>query len=122
MNDTVNTLPPFNAATAVGLIWERAQVQLSKDELEWLADGVPDLVRFQAEYLATVTQGIGSLVGHDQHSGALSNRDEFPALLWSISHQVGVLGALAGIAGEAETFRTPEGWARLKSTSRKGAK
>lgn len=122
MSDTTNILPPFNAATAVGLMWERAQGQLSREELAWFADGLPDLVRFQAEYLATVTEGIGSLVGHDQHSGALSHKDEFPALLWSISHQVGVLGALAGMAGEAETFRTPEGWARLKSTSRKGAK
>lgn len=101
MSTTPQKLAAFDATNAMLLLWQRASDRMTEDELNWFAEGAPELVQLQAEHLSTVTMGLGCLIGNDDSSGALSDRHDVSAILWSVSHQVGVLGALTNVARDA---------------------
>lgn len=101
MSTTTNRIGAFDATNAMLLLWQRAGDHMTEDELNWFAEGAPELVQLQAEYISNITQGLGRLLGNDDSSGALSERHDVSAILWSLSHQVGVLGALTNVARDA---------------------
>ena len=101
MSTTPKKLAAFEAANAMLLLWQRASDHMTEDELNWFAEGAPDLVQLQADYIANITQGLGCLISNDASSGALSERYDVSTILWNVSHQVGVLGALTSVARDA---------------------
>lgn len=98
---TPTKLAAFDISNAMLLLWQRASDRMTEDELNWFAEGAPELVQLQAEYISNITQGLGCLIGNDASSGALSERHDVSSILWSVSHQVGVLGALTNVARDA---------------------
>jgi len=117
MSTTSKKLAVFDAANAMLLLWRRAGDHMTEDELDWFAEGAPDLVQLQADYIANITQGLGCLISNDASSGALSERYDVSTILWNVSHQVGVLGALTSIARDARFLAQQEKQAKAKTGS-----
>jgi hypothetical protein len=104
MSTTTPKLAAFDATNAMLLLWQRASDLMTEDELNWFAEGAPELVQLQAGNLADIASGLGCLIDNDQTSGAFSERSDVAGILWSIAHQVGVLGSLAQIGGYAASL------------------
>jgi hypothetical protein len=98
---TPTKLAAFDANNAMLLLWQRASGSMTAEELKWFADGAPELVQFQAEYLSEITMGLGCLIGNDDSSGALSDRHDMSMMLWNVSHQAGMLSALTSVGRDA---------------------
>jgi len=111
---TPTKLAAFDISNAMLLLWQRASDRMTEDELNWFAEGAPELVQLQAEYISNITQGLGCLIGNDDSSGALSERHDVSTILWNVSHQVGVLGALTNVARDAGFLAQHKKQARAK--------
>jgi hypothetical protein len=94
-------MPAFSTSAAMALLWQKAQREMSLPELEWLASGIPEHIGFVTLSLAEVLSGLGCLIGADESSGSLSNKEDVSQLMHSLSHQLDTISGLASIADEA---------------------
>ena len=101
-------LPVFSPRTLLQVLWERAQLHMTPQELQWLADKVPEFSCYYAAQLEVVLQGVGCLVAADglhaaSHVGAGSFQHyaEMQDLLFAHANQMSLLSGMARIAGDA---------------------
>lgn len=105
----VAALPVFSPRTLLQLLWERAHQHMTPQELQWLADKVPEFSCFYAAQLEVVLQGVGCLVAADgQHpaaghggAGSFQHHAEVQDLLFAHANQMSLLSGMARIAGDA---------------------
>lgn len=97
------TMPVFGIRALMQLLSERAMPYLSRQELEWLADGGMDLAGSYARQLEQVLEGVACLVAVDSSPGRFSagsfqSTEELPGFLNLQANGIGVVGGLIHIS------------------------
>lgn len=97
-------LPPFSPRALLHLLWGHAAEHLTSVELAWIADSAPEFVESHAYDLGVVMDGIGCLVASDSTgacAGSFQGSEDVPTLMFALSSNVQLLGALASLGGLA---------------------
>jgi hypothetical protein len=100
------SLPAFSASTLLQVLWEHAHPHLTPQELRWLAEGAPEFNCTFAQQLERVLEGVGCLVSSDGGgtAGTLQSHHDVPDLLFSHATQLGLIGSMSRIGGDAASL------------------
>lgn len=104
-----------NASNAFINLWEKAHENLTDDELNWFSS-LADVAATEADNIARNIENIGCLVGSDTKTGSFQRPECVANLLFSLSHQVGVISALITVADSA---RIAQEWRARKTAGNK---
>lgn len=83
------------------LLWERARLNLTEQELQWVVDGVSDFTNMHAARLEAVLDALGGLVACDKEAGSFRSADDLSDLLFLQSDSMSMIGGMAYAAGLA---------------------
>jgi hypothetical protein len=98
MNDDFLQAPKMASVTNVlTLLLEKAQENLTPQEVKWLSSGIDELVYLELDNLQTVVSGIAGLVGADEIAGNFRSKESVAGLMYSIAHQLDVISGLSQI-------------------------
>ncbi|MBD7962399.1 hypothetical protein [Comamonas avium] len=100
------SLPAFSASTLLQVLWKHAHPHLTPQELRWLAEGAPEFNCTFAQQLERVFEGVGCLVSSDGDgtAGTLQSHHDVPDLLFSHATQLGLIGSMSRIGGDAASL------------------
>jgi hypothetical protein len=93
-----------NVTNALALLLERAEENLTPQELNWLSDGIADTVQGELDNLHSVVNGIAGLVSCDERAGNFRGTESVSSLMWSVAHQLDVIRGLSALSRDAQTF------------------
>ena len=88
---------------AMALLFHRAQIKLSMDDLSQLSE-LSGHAATEALRLANVCEGIGCLVASDKdggNAGNFSDNDSAAELLWSMTHHLEAIAGMASVGSQA---------------------
>lgn len=94
-------LPVLCLRTLLDVLMARAAPHLTRQELEWLGMGVPDLESSLLSRVEELTEGLGCLVADGQGVGSFQNAAECSRLLFFLSNQASLLGGLRLVCDSA---------------------
>ena len=101
-------MPVFSTASALAVLWQKANGSMTPHELEWMADGAAQQVSHDARTLAAVVEGTACLVSSDEgNTGAFADSDSTSTLLFNLHSQLSTLAGLAEISAQANSLARP---------------
>ena len=86
------------------LLLEKAEPNLTIEQLNWLANGANEIAFIELDNLHHVVESTACLVATDKEAGNFTDNDSVSILLHSIANQLDTIRALAETAKDAETY------------------
>lgn len=88
-------MPAFCPRSFLVLLWERARLNLTEQELQWVVEGVSDFTNMHTARLGAVLEGLGGLVACDKEAGSFRSASELSDLLFLQSDSMSMIGGMA---------------------------
>lgn len=88
-------MPAFCPRSFLMVLWERARLNLTEQELQWVVEGVSDFTNMHTARLEAVLEGLGGLVACDKEAGSFRSANELSDLLFLQSDSMSMLGGMA---------------------------
>ena len=91
----------FCPRSFLALLWERAGLHLTEQELQWVVDGVNDFTGMHTARLEAMFDGLACLVASDKETGSFQSAGDLSDLLFLQSDSMSMIGGMAYAAGMA---------------------
>lgn len=88
-------MPAFCPRSFLMVLWERARLNLTEQELQWVVEGVSDFTNMHTARLEAVLEGLGGLVACDKEAGSFRSANELSDLLFLQSDSMSMIGGMA---------------------------
>lgn len=88
-------MPTFCPRSFLMLLCERARLNLTEQELQWVVEGVSDFTSMHTARLEAVLEGLGGLVACDKEAGSFRSANELSDLLFLQSGSMSMIGGMA---------------------------